>query len=186
MGGRMREAALPARNAMSDRRRGTRDRRGTGTIGRRAPRPRVIFDGESALSGRIRVIDRDEERRLLANGHTLSAISLSADWSGPAREYWGRALEVVELRPRPAALFVGLGGGTRLRLIADRVRPRLTTAIERDPVIVRVALDYFGLARLPRTEILCGDVERVLPSLESARRRFDFIMEDAVYEDSPA
>jgi hypothetical protein len=171
---------------MSDRRRGTTDRDGTGAVRRRATRQRVVFDAESALSGRIRVVDQGDERRLVANGHTLSAISLSGDWSGPAREYWGRALGVVKLPRRPAALFVGLGGGTQLRLIADRVRPRLITAVERDPAIIQVALRYFGLARLPRTEILCGDVERVLPSLEWAGRRFDFIMEDAVYGDSAA
>lgn len=171
---------------MGDRRRAKTAPSGTGAVGRTSPRERVIFDAESALSGRIRVVDRRDERRLVANGHTLSAISLSGDWSGPAREYWGRALEAVELPPRPAALFVGLGGGTQLRLLADRVRPRLITAVERDPLIVQVALRYFGLARLPRTEILCGDILRVLPGLESAGRRFDFIMEDAAYTDPAA
>ena len=57
------------------------------------------------------------------------------------------------------------------------------TAVERDPVILRVAQRYFGLGRLERTEVFCGDIERVLPTLESAGRRFDFIMEDAAYAD---
>src|SRR5262249_13779674 len=132
--------------AMSDRQRGRKTALSrTGVGGRRDPR-RVIFDAESALSGRIRVVDQGDERRLVANGHTLSAISLSGGWSRPAREDWGQALDAVELPPRPAALFVGLGGGTQLRLLAERVRPRLITAVERDPVIVQVALRYFGLA----------------------------------------
>ena len=88
---------------------------------------------------------------------------------------------MVELPRRPTALFVGLGGGTQLRLLAVRVRPRFMTAVERDPVILQVAQRYFGLGRLARTEILCGDIERVLPCLESAGRRFDFIMEHAAY-----
>ena len=57
------------------------------------------------------------------------------------------------------------------------------TAVERDPVILQVAQRYFGLGRLERTEVFCGDIERVLPCLESAGRRFDFIMEDAAYAD---
>jgi len=143
----------------------------------------VVFETESALSGPIRVVDQGDERRLVANGHTLSAISLSGDWSRLKDEYWCRALDMVELTHRPTALFVGLGGGTQLLLLADRVRPRFMTAVERDPVILQVAQRYFGLGRLARTEILCGDIERVLPSLESAGRRFDFIMEDAAYAD---
>ena len=143
----------------------------------------MVFETESALSGPIRVVDQGDERRLVASGHTLSAISLSGDWSRLKDEYWCRALDMVELPPRPTALFVGLGGGTQLLLLADRVRPRFMTAVERDPVILQVAQRYFGLERLARTEILCGDIERVLPCLESAGRRFDFIMEDAAYAD---
>lgn len=90
---------------------------------------------------------------------------------------------MVELPRRPTALFVGLGGGTQLLLLAARARPRFMTAVERDPVILQVAQRYFGLGRLARTEVLCGDIERVLPCLESAGRRFDFIMEDAAYAD---
>lgn len=90
---------------------------------------------------------------------------------------------MVELPRRPTALFVGLGGGTQLLRLSAHARPRFMTAVERDPVILQVAQRYFGLARLARTEILCGDIERVLPCLESAGRRFDFIMEDAAYAD---
>jgi spermidine synthase len=143
----------------------------------------VVFETESALSGPIRVVDQGDERRLVAGGHTLSAISLSGDWSRLKGEYWCRALDMVALPRRPSALFVGLGGGTQLLLLSARARPRSMTAVERDPVILQVAQRYFGLGRLERTEILCGDIERVLPHLESAGRRFDFIMEDAAYAD---
>ena len=151
----------------------------------RGPR-RVVFETESALSGSIRVVDQGDERRLVASGHTLSAISLSGDWSRLKGEYWGRALDLAQLPRRPTALFVGLGGGTQLLLLSARVQPRWMTAVERDPVILQVAQRYFGLERLARTEVLCGDIERVLPCLESARRRFDFIMEDAAYADPVA
>jgi len=143
----------------------------------------VVFEAESALSGPIRVVDQGDERRLVASGHTLSAIPLSGDWSRLKGEYWCRALDMVELPRRPTALFVGLGGGTQLLLLAARVRPRFMTAVERDPVILQIAQRYFDLGSLARTEILCGDIERVLPCLESAGRRFDFIMEDAAYAD---
>ena len=62
---------------------------------------RVVFETESTLSGPIRVVDQGDERRLVAGGHTLSAISLSGDWSRLKGEYWCRALDMVELPRRP-------------------------------------------------------------------------------------
>jgi hypothetical protein len=88
--------------------------------GRRLEEPsRVVFETESALSGRIRVVDQGDERRLVASGHTLSAISLSGDWSRLKAEYWCRALDMVELPRRPTALFVGLGGGNPLKSLVS-------------------------------------------------------------------
>jgi spermidine synthase len=113
----------------------------------------------------------------------MSAIPLSGDWSRLRREYWWRALDGVELPHRPAALFVGGGGGTQPLLLASRARPRWVTVVERDPVILKVAQRYFGLRRLERADFLCGDIDHALPCLESGRRRFDFIMEDALYAD---
>jgi spermidine synthase len=153
---------------------------------RRSPgreRQRVVFQTWSALSGPVRVVDEGGLRHLVAGGATLSAISLSGDWSRLGDEYWGRALDLAMLPRRPAALFVGMGGGTQPLLLSARTRPRSVTVVERDPVILRVAQRYFGLSRLRRAEFLCGDIEHVLPWLESARRRFDFVMEDAIYAD---
>jgi len=147
-----------------------------------APR-RVVFETRSALSGSIRVVDRGDERRLIAGGDLLSIIPLSGDWSRLGREYWSRALDAVALPRRPTALFVGAGGGTQLRLLSSRARPRWMTVVERDPVILQVARRYFGLGGLEHAEFLCADIERALPGLEAARRRYDFIMEDAMYSD---
>ena len=142
-----------------------------------------MYETWSALSGPVRVVDEGDLRHLVAGEETLSAISLSGDWSRLADEYWGRALDLAALPRRPAALFVGMGGGTQPLLLSARAWPRSVTVVERDPVILRVAQRYFGLARLHRAEFLCGDIERVLPWLESTGRRFDFVMEDATYAD---
>jgi len=140
-----------------------------------------VFRAWSDLSGPVRVVDQGDLRLLVAGADTLSAVPLSGDWKRIEREYWGRALDLAAIHPSPAALFVGTGGGTQALLLAARTRPRSVTMVERDPVIIRVAQRYFGLGRLHRAEFLCGDIEQVLPWLESAGRRFDFIMEDAVY-----
>ena len=140
-----------------------------------------MFETSSALSGAIQVVDHGGERRLVAGGDTLSIIPLSGDWSALRGAYWWRALDGASLTPRPTALFVGAGGGSQLHLLHARARPRSVTVVERDPVILQVAQRYFRLDQLPRAEFLCGAIEDVLPWLESSRRRFAFIMEDAAY-----
>ena len=144
-----------------------------------------MFETESALSGRIRVIEDQLERRLVVAGDTLSVYPLDGDWSRVQRDYWWHALAAVTFPPRPSVLLVGLGGGTQVHLLRRLARPRQISAIERDPVIVRVARDWFGLARVGGLEFLCDEADVVVPSLAAADRRFDFIMEDAAYAETP-
>lgn len=126
-------------------------------------------------------MDGRGQRRLVADGETLSVLPLDGDWSRLEREYWWQALAAAALPPRPRALFVGLGGGTALHLLAGRSRPRAVAVIERDPVILRAALRYFGLDRLGGVEYLCGEALAAARWLARTRRRFDFVFEDALY-----
>jgi spermidine synthase len=144
-----------------------------------------VFETESPLSGRIRVVEDHVERRLVVAGDTLSVFPLDGNWRRVEKEYWWRALAAVELPPRPTALFVGLGGGTQVHLLRRLARPRRITAIERDPEILRVAHDWFGLRDVRGIELLCVDADVAVASLAATDRRFDFIMEDAAYADAP-
>lgn len=135
------------------------------------------------MSGRIRVVEDARERRLIVGGDTLSVYPLNGDWSAVRREYWWRALAAVALPRRPRALLVGLGGGTQVHLLHQLCRPRAITVIERDPAILRAACRFFGLEALGGLEFLCGDTDVVVPWLTAARRRFEFVMEDAAYAD---
>jgi hypothetical protein len=144
-------------------------------------RSRTLFETRSALSGRIRVLEDARERRLIVAGDTLSVYPVNGDWSRVEREYWWKALEGVAIPPRPSVLLVGLGGGTQIHLLRRIARPRRITVIERDPAIVDVAREWFGLDAVPGLEICCGDAAKMLPGLAQLGRRFDFIMEDAAY-----
>src|SRR5438309_10770684 len=116
-------------------------------MARRRRRGRMIIEADSRASGRIRLIDYRVERRLVVNGEILSVYPLDGDWSRVRREYWWRALSVIALPRHPSVLLVGLGGGTQIHLLQSLARPPLITVIERDPAIVRVSGDWFGLAR---------------------------------------
>jgi len=150
---------------------------------RRARRSTTAHTGWSAISGRIRVVDYRQERRLIVRGAILSAYPLDGDWSAIEREYWWQGVASVRFPPEPSVLLVGLGGGTQAHLVHRLTTPRLVTAIERDPVILDVARRWFGLADLGPMEFYCGDAETVAAALRDAGRRFDFVMEDAAYAD---
>lgn len=152
----------------------------------RARKSRTVFEADTVTTGRVRVVDYRNERRLVSSGDILSVYPLDEDWSRLEREYWWHALAMGGLPRRPRALLVGLGGGTQVHLLSRLARPRAVTVIERDPVIVRVACDYFGLRRLGGLEFLCGEAERIVPWLARVGRRFDFVMEDAAYAAPPA
>src|SRR3989442_457173 len=64
-------------------------------------RVRTVFRGWSGASGRIRVIDRGPERRLIVRGDTLSIYRIDGNWTPVRREYWWKALEAVALPQRP-------------------------------------------------------------------------------------
>jgi spermidine synthase len=149
----------------------------------RTRRSSTAHTGWSALSGRIRVVDYRDERRLIVGGAILSAYPLNGDWSAIEREYWWHGVAPVRFPPEPSVLLVGLGGGTQAHLVHRLTTPRLITVIERDPVIVDVARRWFGLGALGPMEFYCGDAEMVAASLADAARTFDFIMEDAAYAD---
>ncbi len=135
------------------------------------------------MSGRITVVETGRERRLVMGGEVLSAFPLDGDWSGLRREYWWQALDGVSLPRHPTALLVGLGGGTQVHLLHQVARPRLVTVVERDPVVLRVALEWFGLDGLGPFEFVVDDAAVAAPALARAGRRFDFVMEDAAYGD---
>jgi protein-L-isoaspartate O-methyltransferase len=149
-------------------------------------RSRTVFEARTQTTGRVRVVDYRNERRLIVAGDILSIYPLDEDWDKLKKEYWWHALAVVGMPPRPRALLVGLGGGTQVHMLTRLAQPREITVIERDPVIVRVACDWFGLRRLRGLEFLCGDAARIVPWLTRVGRQFDFVMEDAAYSAPPA
>jgi len=82
-----------------------------------------------------------------------------------------------------------IGGGAiglaTAYFLAIHPKPCSITVIERDPVIVRVASEWFGLDRIGKLEIVCADAEAAIIGLARAGRQFDYVMEDVTYADEP-
>jgi spermidine synthase len=130
-------------------------------------------------------VDRGPERRLIIAGEIQSVYFPGGDWSGAEREYWARALAPTRAVARPRALLIGLGGGTQIHLLRRQAPGGVITVVERDPAVVRVALDWFGLREVGGLEVLCADAEHAVTLLALARRRFDYVMDDISYAATP-
>jgi spermidine synthase len=139
----------------------------------------------SRFVGAVRVVETARERRLVAGGEILSVYPLDGDWTRVQREYWGQALALGPLPPRPEVLLVGLGGGTQVHLVHQLARPRRLAVIERDPAILRAALRWFALDTLTGVEFLCAEARWAVAWLAAVRHRFDLVVEDAAYADTP-
>jgi len=120
---------------------------------------------------------------MLVHGETLSAYPLNGDWSRYEKEYWWHSLVEVPLPKKPRVLLVGLGGGTQVHLLRRITRPRAIVAVERDPVVLKAAHEWFGLDEIGGIEYLCTEAQTAADTLAATRRRFDFVMEDVDYGD---
>lgn len=85
---------------------------------------------------------------------------------------------------RPAAirrvLVLGVGGGAVLRQLLQLVEPVAITGVELDPVHIRVANRYFGLAEYPSVSLHLADARSWLENYRGAP--FDMIVDDLFVE----
>jgi spermidine synthase len=73
-------------------------------------------------------------------------------------------------------LLLGLGGGSVVSIIRDEYRLALpVTAVEKDPEVIRIAHEYFGLGGYSNVDIVCMDAEEYA---RQATQRFSLIIID--------
>jgi spermidine synthase len=138
----------------------------------------VVFEAQSRWN-RVLVIDEGEQRSLRfgdADGDTQSTVSLREPRAVPM-EYIRHAASALAFTPlRRRSLVIGLGGGT-FPMLLRRSFPAMTIdVVELDPLVRRVARQYFGLVEDARLVVHIADGARFM---QKARRRWDIIFLDA-------
>lgn len=100
----------------------------------------------------------------------------------PHADYWG-----LMLPPGcPGnALLLGLGGGTVATLLARRCPDARITGVERDPTVLTLARDLFGLDALPHLSVVEADAFDWVPAqlaldgaVTDGAQRFDLVCVD--------
>ena len=128
--------------------------------------PKTVFETDSDINGHIMVIDAGTTRKLSVGG-----IIQSVNHNSPvsSKRYWGRAVESYkEIYPEVNNLLVlGMGGATLLHLMSKAFEGLKITAVEIDPVMVKIAEDYFDAKEVPNLHVIVGDALKVLASPDS-------------------
>jgi len=122
---------------------------------------KVIYETTSEFS-RIRVRERDGIRNLFfiedsGVEQRQSAIDLKAPHElqlGYCRSLFA---SLLFRHPQERLLIAGLGGGGMVRFLNHALPETQVDVVEIDPVVVKIAADYFGTAPGPRTAIHTQD-----------------------------
>lgn len=127
--------------------------------------PKVIYETESEINGKIMVIEVGKTKKLSLGGVVQS---VNVDSPPVARSVWGKIVDVLsenepDLR---SVMILGLGGGTMAHLISKAFPQISITSVELDPVVVDVAKEYFDVESIPNHKIIVNDALRVVASPE--------------------
>jgi len=123
------------------------------------------------------VVERDGLKVLLVGGVIQSIGIDGTTLADRGWDIWDAL--VPDTRPRNA-LVLGVGGGTVIKLLYERFGAIPIIGVEKDPDILELARNEFGLARLPNVELIQGDA---FAYLMTCRQRFDVIVVDLYVAD---
>jgi spermidine synthase len=129
----------------------------------------------------IRVVDFGSQRALYFIGEAdVDVVETLIDLRQPhlLQHAYSRAVMAGLLYRSEAssALLIGLGGGAIVRFLNHHFPGLRLDVVEIDPVVVRVARDYFGTSETPQTRIHVADGRDFL---ERSGARYDLILVDA-------
>jgi len=127
--------------------------------------PRVIYETESEINGKIMVIDVGETRKLSVGGFIQS---VNPDSPSISRTVWGRVIDIMkENEPGlRSVMILGLGGGTMAHLISRAFPGISITSVELDSVVFEVAKKFFAVESIRNHKIIVNDALRVVASPE--------------------
>ena len=142
--------------------------------------PKIVYTTESKYNGRIDVFEHKGHYRI-AVGNTTQ--SLSSDAQHAIKGTWGKIADLV-LVEHPAAreiLVLGLGGGTVVHLLSEKLPEAKITGVEIDSEMVDIAKKFFKLDSIPNLNLIVADAFGVLSDPQNynlSEKSFDVVIID--------
>jgi len=123
--------------------------------------PRVIYNVESKLNGRIRVVEVGSTRKIFV-GNFIQSIN--PDSPSCAKLCWGQLVESLRKRvtEMDKVLILGMGGGTIPHLISRNYPNTEIISVEYDEVMIDIAKKFFNIDSIPNHRIINDDALRVV------------------------
>lgn len=141
-------------------------------------RPVTIAEDFSDISGKIVVFDVGNKRYLQIDKYVHSFIDLHGKLKEINREYWGKISEIpFETSIGGDLLMLGLGGGAALAPLMKKLRPNSITVVEYDPVIIKIAKEYFFIDT-KQVKIINDSAINIIHILKILNQRFHIIIDD--------
>lgn len=143
---------------------------------------KILFKGES-LYGRYQVVDRVYEgrpARLLMSGKEAPQSGLARDDNPELLfDYNQRFMEIaLSLQPR-SVLVIGGGAFTLPKALVERFETVRVDAVEVDPLLPRIAYEYFDLPQHPHLRVITQGGREFI---DAASERYDLVVVDAFDE----
>ncbi|MBW2528548.1 MAG: fused MFS/spermidine synthase, partial [Deltaproteobacteria bacterium] len=142
------------------------------------PEPKVRFEGDGKFD-KVLVVDEGTERHLRfgsAQAVNQSTISLASPDTVSLEYIRAAFLSVLFAKQRRRALMVGLGGGTFTTLLRRHFPELWIDVAEIDPMVKKVAIEYFGVREDERYRIHIGDGAEFV---RQTRQSYDISLIDA-------
>ena len=142
----------------------------------------TLHQTKSDFNGKIAVEQdfRGIRSLVFEDGATQSCL----DTKDPGRlvlPYTRAAMTALAFHPEPKRiLIVGLGGGSMPMFLRQAYPDLLIDNVEIDPVVVKMAKDYFGFAEDDKVKAIVGDGRKFI---ETTENRYDIIFLDAFGSD---
>ncbi len=123
--------------------------------------PKIIFETDSELNGRIRIVDVGSTRKMVV-GNTIQSIN--PDSPACPKLYWGQMSDSIKERFTDIQniLILGLGGGTLAHLLSRSYPEVDITSVEYDEVMIKLAKEYFYVDKIPNHRIIHEDALRIV------------------------
>ena len=120
---------------------------------------KVLWKGDSPISGKIRVTEGFGVRRLVVEGYTQSR---DLPKIGNTGFYWDSFLDnLPKINSKSKILILGLGGGTSAKLFLNKFGKVHIDGIEIDPVIINLGKKFFYLDN-PNIKIYKSDANNFI------------------------
>lgn len=140
--------------------------------------PRTIYKTTTSLGSIVEVREYFWVKSLYIDGFPQSQLAYKRDWNtilGNIKDYSANHMQ--------NALVLGLGGGDIISILRRQYPSAQIVAVELEPIVVKVAKDYFGVAESKYLKIVTGDAERYVLS---CHLKFDLIIVDLYKGDDVA